>query len=175
MEHINKIKPFIVHLNRQLKDLEPEIKKLTNQPLDDQLLSLTDEKERLKLSNKYAYVLSSLLFVYMKVLNVKDMTPIMAELSRVKSYMDKVKQLDLNQSEKESAAQEQQERAKTIIGSALGEIRSDAAISKVHFLGKHTKFENKRDQDELAKKVMSRLKQANKTKESTGKVSKRNK
>ncbi|AMD19761.1 HCL390Wp [Eremothecium sinecaudum] len=170
MEDISKIKPYISYLNKQLEQLAIEIKKLTAQSLNEQLLSLKDEREKLALSNKYAYVLSSLLFVYMKVLNVKDMSPIMGELARVKSYMDRAKQLDKKEIEKQQKQKEQQASAKAIIQSSLNGADPQPAISKVHFQGRHTKFEDSGDKEEMAKKIMSRLKQAKSTK---GKVSKK--
>lgn len=114
MEDTKKIKPYIAHLNNQIRTLEPEIKKLTAKSLDEQLLSLKDEKEKLSLSNKYAYILSSLTFAYMKVLNVKDMSPVMAELERVKSYMGRAKQLEKKDVKEQQLNKEEQERAKKI-------------------------------------------------------------
>lgn len=101
MEDSKKIKPYILHLNKQIKQLTGEIDKLTSKSLDEQLLLLQDEKQKLDLSNKYAYILSSLCFAYMKVLNVKDFSSIMAELGRCKSYMDKSKQLETKQQSQE--------------------------------------------------------------------------
>ena len=101
MEDTKKIKPYISYLNKQVEQLSGEINKLTSKSLDEQLLLLQDEKKKLDLSNKYAYVLSSLCFSYMKVLNIKDLSPIMAELARCKSYMDKSKQLEAKKESEE--------------------------------------------------------------------------
>ena len=89
MEDIEKIKPYVRSFSNALDELKPEIEKLTSKSLDEQLLLLSDERAKLELINRYAYVLSSLMFANMKVLGVKDMSPILGELKRVKSYMDK--------------------------------------------------------------------------------------
>lgn len=181
MEDTKKIKPYIAHLNNQIRTLEPEIKKLTAKSLDEQLLSLKDEKEKLNLSNKYAYILSSLTFAYMKVLNVKDMSPVMAELERVKSYMGRAKQLEKKDVKEQQLNKEEQERAKKIINSVLDGRQSGPAISKVNFQGKHTKFEDKNETDDEREqsidreKLVSKIKQSKKKsgKNEGGKVSKR--
>lgn len=181
MEDTKKIKPYIAHLNNQIRTLEPEIKKLAAKSLDEQLLSLKDEKEKLNLSNKYAYILSSLTFAYMKVLNVKDMSPVMAELERVKSYMGRAKQLEKKDVKEQQLNKEEQERAKKIINSVLDGRQSGPAISKVNFQGKHTKFEDKNETDDEREqsidreKLVSKIKQSKKKpgKNEGGKVGKR--
>lgn len=172
MEEAANIKPYILHLNNQLKTLEPQIKKLTSQPFNDQLLSLSNGFERLLLSNKYAYVLSSLLFVYMKVLNFKDLSPIMDELGRVKYYMDRVKQLQSRDQAQEKLEKEKEVQVKSVINSSLG-LTCSPSISKVHFEGKHTKFEDSSDQHAMA--VMSRLKQVASKPKTVKKVTKKRK
>lgn len=142
MEDAQKIKPYIAHLNAQIKKLEGELTKLTSQPLDEQLLLLKDDKEKLNLSNKYAYVLASLLFSYMKVLGVKDITPVMSELERVKKYMNEAKALDQKDVKADKLKAEEQERAKKIIRNALDGRQTGPAISRVNFEGKHTRFED---------------------------------
>ncbi|AQZ16337.1 LRP1 (YHR081W) [Zygosaccharomyces parabailii] len=144
MEDINKFKPYISHLNRQLQELKPLLENLNTKSLDEQLLLLNDERARLDLTNKYAYVLSSLMFAYMKVLNVKDMAPVMSELSRVKSYMDQARKLDASQEQKEEVKKKEHERATGLLRNAL-----EPSISKVNFEGKHTRFvEQDESQDE---------------------------
>lgn len=142
MDDSAEIKACISHLNKQLASLEVDVKKLAAKPLDEQLLLLSSEREKLELTNKYAYVLSSLMFSYMKVLNVKDMAPIRTELARVKSYMDKAKALDNKDAKEEQRRHQEQERAKKVINNALDGRQSGPAISKVNFQGKHTRFES---------------------------------
>ncbi|CEP62358.1 Lrp1p LALA0_S05e03862g [Lachancea lanzarotensis] len=140
MEDISKVKPYISHLNAQLAKLGPKITKFTEKSLEEQLLLLKDERSKLDLSNRYAYVLSSLLFAYMKLHNVKDLAPVKQELARVKRYMDLARQLDEKEEKQTRKEQEHQERAKKLIHSALDGRSVGPAISKVNFQGKHTKF-----------------------------------
>lgn len=143
MEDINKFKPYIAHLDHQLEELKPLLESLNAKSLDEQLLLLNDERKRLDLTNKYAYLLSSLMFAHMKVLNYKDMSPVMGELARVKKYMDSAKQLDSNEEDKTHNKNEEQSRAKQIMNKAL-----TPSISQANFQGKHTKFEsNESDKD----------------------------
>ncbi|QEU61504.1 Lrp1 [Kluyveromyces lactis] len=179
MDDTKKIKPYISYLNKQVEQLSGEIGKLTSKSLDEQLLLLQDEKKKLDLSNKYAYVLSSLCFSYMKVLNIKDLSPIMAELARCKSYMDKSKQLEAKKESEEKDGMEQEEQAKRVLQSALGGGKIEPAISKVNFQGKHTKFSTEASttttvKDELANRVVDRIKkQKSKQQKQSGKVSKK--
>lgn len=142
MEDSKKIKPYISHLNKQLKQLSGEVEKFTSKSLDEQLLLLSDERKKLDLSNKYAYVLSSLCFSYMKVLNVKDVSPIMSELGRCKVYMDKAKELDAKNAAKDKSSSLQEEQAKKVFRSALDGRNTEPAISSMNFQGKHTKFDD---------------------------------
>ncbi|SCU82205.1 LANO_0B05468g1_1 [Lachancea nothofagi CBS 11611] len=166
MDDSSKIRPYIAHLDAQLAKLGPEIDKFTQKSLNEQILLQNDKRAQLELSNRYAYVLSSLIFAYMKLQNVKDLTPIKQELGRVKRYMDLARQLDQKDEKKEQQQQQDQERAKRIINSALDGRSSSPAISKVNFQGKHTKFT-----DEAKEHNTSALK---KTK-AKGKVSKKGK
>lgn len=187
MEDVNKIKPYIAHLNKQCKLLKPELDKLTAKSLDEQLLLLSDERAKLDLTNKYAYVLSSLMFAYMKVLNIKDMTPIMNELNRVKTYMSKASAFDKKSEKELQRIKDEQERAKRVINSALDGRHTGPAISKVNFAGKHTKFDKEKENEEeddyipggemLAKKIKeSKDQQKNKKKSNKnqkGKITKK--
>lgn len=50
------------------------------------------------------------MFANMKVLGVKDMSPILGELKRVKSYMDKAKQYDNRITKSNEKSQAEQEK-----------------------------------------------------------------
>ncbi|CDO94837.1 unnamed protein product [Kluyveromyces dobzhanskii CBS 2104] len=191
MEDTKKIKPYISYLNKQVEQLGGDIEKLTSKSLDEQLLMLQDEKKKLDLSNNYAYILSSLCFSYMKVLNVKDMSPIMAELARCKTYMDKSKQLEAKKLSQEQDGLEQEQQAKRVLQSALGGNHTEPSISKVNFQGKHTKFEaeptasssstgkgtdisNELASSDVVNQVVDRIKkQKSKQQKQSGKVSKK--
>lgn len=142
MEDINRFRPYIAHLDRQLQDLKPLLERFNAKSLDEQLLLLNNERQRLDLTNTYAYLLSSLMFAHMKVLNYKDMSPVMGELARVKRYMDSAKQLDLSEEERARNKDEEQTRAKQMMNKALA-----PSISQANFQGKHTKFESKDDKN----------------------------
>ncbi|AGO12765.1 AaceriADR297Wp [[Ashbya] aceris (nom. inval.)] len=123
MEDAEKIKPYIARMQQELRALRPEVQRLTARPLDEQLAGL-DARERAALANRYGYALASLLFVHLKVLNVREMDQVMAELGRVKQYMDRAKRLEGGPQAPAAPAR--------------------AAISKVHFQGTHTRFEDGR-------------------------------
>lgn len=182
MDDHTDIKACILRLNKQLNSLEVDLNKLTAKPLDEQLLLLNDERAKLDLTNKYAYVLSSLMFSYMKVLNVKDMSPIRTELARVKSYMDRAKAIDNRSSKETERQQQEQDRAKKVIKNALDGRQQGPAISKVNFQGKHTRFENgpkdddkevRKEQDIIAREISQTNKDAKKVRSDTHKVSKK--
>lgn len=141
MEEVQKIKPYIDNLSQKLSLLKPDLEKMTLKPLDEQLLLLSDERSKLDLTNRYSYVLSSLMFAYMKVLSVKDVSPIMTELTRVKEYMNKAKALDQKHEREKELQKEEQISAKKAINSVLDGNHSGPSISKVNFQGKHTRFD----------------------------------
>lgn len=80
------------------------------------------------------------------------------ELDRVKKYMNLAKQLDQKDEKKTDIEKEEQERAKKLIHSALDGRASGPAISRVNFEGKHTKFEDPKDQEKLAEDVRKQTK-----------------
>ncbi|SCU91711.1 LADA_0F11562g1_1 [Lachancea dasiensis] len=170
MDDSGKIKPYIAHLDAQLAKLRPEIAKFTEKSLDEQLLLLKDDRAKLDLSNRYAYVLSSLLFAYLKLHDVKDLGPVKQELGRVKKYMDLARQLDQKEVNREKAEEESQKRAKNMIRSALDGRSSAPAISKVHFQGKHTKFSDEPKESKEAPQPESTIPNSSKKQ---GKVSKK--
>lgn len=179
MEDIEKIKPYVKSFSNALDELKPEIEKLTSKPLDEQLLLLSSERAKLELTNRYAYVLSSLMFASMKVLNVKDMSPILNELKRVKSYMDKAKQYDNKISRSNEKSQAEKEKAKSIISNVLDGNKNqfEPSISKNNFQGKHTKFENDKPADNVVTKIIDNTKQVRKSdstkNKKSGRVSKK--
>ncbi|CAI4063728.1 hypothetical protein SKDZ_08G1290 [Saccharomyces kudriavzevii ZP591] len=165
MEDIEKIKPYVRSFSNALDELKPEIEKLTSKPLDEQLLLLSNERARLELVNRYAYVLSSLMFASMKVLGVRDMSPILNELKRVKSYMDKAKQYDNKISKSNERSQAEQEKAKNIISNVLDGNKNqfEPSISNCNFQGKHTKFENNEPATSAVTKIISNTEQIRKS------------
>ncbi|EJS43443.1 lrp1p [Saccharomyces arboricola H-6] len=165
MEDIEKIKPYVKSFSNALDELKPEIEKLTSKSLDEQLLLLSSERAKLDLTNRYAYVLSSLMFASTKVLGAKDMSPILNELKRVKSYMDKAKQYDDKISRSNEKLHAEQEKAKNIISNVLdgNKNQSEPSISKSNFQGKHTKFENDESAATVVTKIVSNTEQIKKS------------
>lgn len=62
MENTELIKQYIGALDVSLDDLEPVIKELSAKSFEDRLNETSDEKEKIKISNGYAYLLTSLSF-----------------------------------------------------------------------------------------------------------------
>ncbi|CUS23520.1 LAQU0S10e02322g1_1 [Lachancea quebecensis] len=182
MDDSSKIKPYIAHLDGQLKKLAKGVELFTSKSLDEQLLEMKTEREKLDLTNRYAYVLSSLLFAYMKLLDVKDLAPIKQELDRVKRYMNLAKQLDQKNEGETLHRKEEQERAKKLINSALDGRTSGPAISKVNFEGKHTRFkdhlvDSPEDRGKLSQELQKQVLESkrSKTNKPKGGVSKKGK
>lgn len=143
-EDAKAVKPYLKHLAKQITALEPQIAKLVQRPLDEQLILIGDEQARLKLSNAYAYVIASLMFSYMKINGTKDMAPIMAELDRVRGYMQREKSAVERATARRRLGDSEKEQLRSHIQDALGKTRhSQASISAENFAGKHTRFEDK--------------------------------
>ncbi|KAL3232130.1 Exosome complex protein LRP1 [Nakaseomyces bracarensis] len=137
------VKPYIKQLDRKLAELKPLVDGYMTTPLDEALLRETDELKRLKLVNNYSYVLSSLMFSYVKLLSGHDTEglndKVMVELQRVRKYIERTKKLeqklDKNVSDEELRKKEVQ-----------GQIRKTLtpSISKQNFKNKHIKFDDNR-------------------------------
>ena len=103
-QDIKHIKPYLTNLSRQLHALRPHIEELTSKSLDERLIAISNERERLALTNDFAYTLNSLLFAYGKVkcLGKQDMDRLLDEIVRVKEYMSRAKSLGLEENGGES-------------------------------------------------------------------------
>lgn len=143
-DDIKKLKPYLQNLKRSISELKPELQKFCASSLDDQLIQLTTEKQRLELTNSYAYVLNSLLFSYMKLVNVKDLEPIKTELNRVKDYMKRTQELNNKEKRQAQNVDIQQEKLKNNI---MNSLRQKPSISTQNFVGKHTKFDDSNNDD----------------------------
>jgi len=62
MENTELIKQYIDALDASIDDLEPIIKEISSKSFEDRLNETSDEHERIKISNGYAYILTSLSF-----------------------------------------------------------------------------------------------------------------
>ncbi|CCK68881.1 Lrp1p KNAG_0B04470 [Huiozyma naganishii CBS 8797] len=174
-EDIAKLKPYLSNLRRSIAELRPEIRKLTKNSLDDQLIQYPKEQQRLELCNTYSYVLNSLVFSYMKLINVKDMSNIMVELNRCKEYMKKANDLKVKLDKKSEGEERRKENAKNaIIGALNGPSISKENFKKqdpesTKFVGKHTKFDTQ-DKTTIGESLKDRI--IDKKKKNTGKISK---
>lgn len=164
-EEIKNLKPFILNLRRSLRDLKPALNDVTKVSLNDSLIQLTSEQERLKLTNTFAYVLNSLMFAYMKLINVKDLSQIMTELNKCKEYIKKANEIDHKLKKIDNSKELKNEKNKQTIINALNnnidksnkhsDFNTKPSISNENFQkGKHIKFEN----DEERKIVNEKLK-----------------
>lgn len=168
-QDIKHIKPYLTNLSRQLHALRPHIEELTSKSLDERLIAISNERDRLALTNDFAYTLNSLLFAYGKVmcLGKEDMDRLLNEIVRVKEYMARAKSLGLKEDGEKRAERDRQnvERAAGVIRSALSNnnnnsnsIVQEPAISSKNFntgTGKHIKFddnEQKSDSEEEKEK-----------------------
>ncbi|ODV93933.1 hypothetical protein PACTADRAFT_4830 [Pachysolen tannophilus NRRL Y-2460] len=164
MENIANVKSFVAQLDGSLDELEPLVLELCSKPLNERLRSL-DRLERIKLTNNYSYILSSLVFSYLKTLGIDtDKHEIMAELNRVQSYMKRLKTLQAEQKRKQQELKENNESAKKFIKTQLSGNsivvtgKQEPAISKVSFEGKHTRFnENEIENEEPDSKKRKKI------------------
>ncbi|SMN18425.1 similar to Saccharomyces cerevisiae YHR081W LRP1 Nuclear exosome-associated nucleic acid binding protein [Maudiozyma saulgeensis] len=143
-QDIKKIKPYINNIKKQLNALAPHLETLTKKPLDEQLLEENLERNKLDISNTYAYVLNSLFFAYGKVVGLQkeNIDLIRTELNRVQNYMKQTNDYDNKISNLKQKNKDYQNNLKNNISKSLN---NEPSISKKNFQGKHTKFENNDD------------------------------
>lgn len=167
MENIANVKLFIESLDGSIDQLKNELNPLLNRPLDELIgVNTHNNIEAISFYNNYLYTLISVIFSYLKVIGIKvEEHPIMKELTRIKSYMKRLKDLETKLKNAESKDEKTAERARQYIVNTLGsnvngggaaqpESLSKPAISKDNFKGKHTKFEDKKqtsDDEEQSK------------------------
>lgn len=145
MDNTKAIKAFMAQLNSTTADLSVDLSKLTSKSLSEQLLAL-DPADQLHHSNNYAYIVTSLLFAYLKSMGVDTKNhPIMAELERCKSYIGREKALKESLKRKTNEELEEERKLKRFVDGVLGEGSRSTAVTGVPeraiSSGKHTKFE----------------------------------
>lgn len=159
-QDLQKIKPYINNLKRHLQTLRSDLQHMIKESLNDKLVIMTNELDKLDLVNNYCYILNSLLFAYMKLLGCKHLDKtIMIELNRCKEYMQKAKNLQMKKMKTESDNINKQTKLKSSIVASL---KQEPAISKKHFqntaatennnndrVNKHIKFEDNKSEKEL--------------------------
>lgn len=138
-----KIIPYINNLNNKISILEKNFNKITEISLNDQLIKETDELNKLKKINNYAYILSSLMFSYMKIINSKNLDKtILIELARVKEYMNKMNNFIKKKDELSKNKLIEKDNAKNFINNNILTNKQQPSISKKNFTNKHIKFDN---------------------------------
>lgn len=177
-EDLKKLKPYVNNMKRHISLLKPEINKLTKTSLDDKLIQMSNEMDKLELTNTYSYVLNSLLFAYMKLINCKDMTNIMTELNRCKEYMQAAKKINQKITQSHSKEDKDQTKLKSSIMASLNKNDNSPAISKQNFQNKHTKFEDehsskKEEKQLLTEKIVQNKRKKNKKSGKKRKISKK--
>ena len=179
-QDLKNIKPYIDNLKRHLQTLRPYLQNMVKESLNDKLITMTSELDKLNLVNNYSYILNSLLFAYMKLLGCKDLDKtIMVELSRCKEYMQKAKNIKMKRDNTENINKNKQTKLKSTIVASL---KQEPAISKKHFQpttyadnntkNKHIKFEDNESERELLVEKINSTQKKKKVK-SNNKISKK--
>ena len=154
---MQNIKPYINNLKNRLQTLRPVLQQMVKESLNDKLIIMTSELDKLNLVNNYSYILNSLLFAYMKLLGCKDLDKtIMVELSRCKEYMQKAKNIQIKREKTENSNADKQTKLKSTIVTSL---KQETAVSKRNFRhtistdnntkNKHIRFEDNESEREL--------------------------
>lgn len=174
MENIENLKLYINSLSQSISAYESALSPLQNKQLSDMILNInttsstttsTSEEQQIQILNNFAYILISTLFSYLKSLGIDtDSHPIKMELSRIKSSMNRLKNIkneingDTNKQEEEEEEKEKLKKLKEYLSRTLGvrdvglsvDVKSmgTSAISKQNFQGKHIKFDDHDNADE---------------------------
>ncbi|KAG5417467.1 hypothetical protein I9W82_005101 [Candida metapsilosis] len=148
MENLDNIKLYLKSLDQSLSQYEPSLEPLLSRTLDEHLAQQPSPQDKIKFLNNFQYVLISTIYSYLKSIGIDtDAHPIKKELSRVKSYMMRAKNMDSKSNETDTTAADK-EKTKEFITRTLGvkngveNTVSDVgpAISTQNFQGTHTRF-----------------------------------
>lgn len=165
MENIDNVNLFVQSLDNSVDQLTEKLEPILKKSLEEKIAASDSQVERIKIYNNYSYVLISILFSYLKTLGINtDQHPIMKELTRIKLYMKRYKELETKLASKDTS-KEDAEAARTFIqntlgtkinggGAAISSNMSSPAISSSNFAGVHTKFsdpENNSDSESTSK------------------------
>lgn len=163
MENSALIKQYVASLDGAVAGLDPVVKDLIGDSFEDRINTAQDPLQQIAISNGYAYIVVSLCFAYLKSQGVDTQThPIMKDLDRVKSYMQRAKLAEEGKEE----VKVDTDVAKKFIKSVLG---SGPSISQENFKGKHTKFEDEEKHttqldDKTTKELRTKLNDSGKKK-----------
>lgn len=156
MDDTKAVNDIVNSLRDSTRDLKSSLdSSILRKSLNELVIDLSDathsaksELAKCKLLNAYSFVVASLYFSYLKAcgLNTGNDHAIMEELARVKSYIGRVQQAEKGKDIKAEKERKSKEAAKNFIRKQFGGVggtREDAAISRVQFEGKHTRFAKK--------------------------------
>ncbi|GMM27758.1 Lrp1 protein [Martiniozyma asiatica (nom. inval.)] len=188
MEDVKTMETLLKSVTSNIDTLQETLSPLQAKPLVDLLneIEATNDPQRniskAQLLNLQSYLLTSLYFIYLKLQgeNKDNKHPIMQDIARVKSYMQRVDRAEKNDEREEEKEEEAKEYAKKVLQRISGNY--EPAVSKVHFEGKHTKFESEikqeadadvseTDKAKLSKQIKNKKKNS-KGKKKVGKVHK---
>lgn len=174
MENSQVIEQFLKSLDTGIHNLKPQVERLISKSFEDRCneCSGDDALETIRVGNTYAYVIVSLGFAYLKSKGVDTAShPIMQDLERVKSYMNREKRVKAGADDAQKEGANSGEAVKRFIKGVLG----SPAISDENFKGKHTRFEESgeaKEREEIRRKVVEKSKTKGKSKKVMGKVNK---
>ncbi|ODV77526.1 exosome-associated factor Rrp47/DNA strand repair C1D [Suhomyces tanzawaensis NRRL Y-17324] len=155
MENLDNVRLYIKSLDNTVDLLQESLEPILKKSLDELIAGVPSDNhiDKIKIYNNYAYTLISLMFSYLKSVGVNtEGHPIMDELTRIKTYMKRLKDLETGAKGQEDKDKQDAEKAKEFLQNALGTrangggaAASDGmkgpAISSVNFKGTHTRFE----------------------------------
>lgn len=133
-----------VALDTLVETLRPAVDKTV-----DETVAALDPLDAADTLNQYAYTVALVFFAYLKA-GGEDATkhPVMEELGRVKKHMERVTRAREAKARGELADEQAKEQTEAFLRNALA-----PAISKVHFEGKHTRFEEAKEETPVEKPV----------------------
>lgn len=160
MENIENVKLFVKSLDNSVDQLEDALKPVLKKSLAELVAeNSTTPFERIKLYNNSAYTLISVIYSYLKTAGVDtDKHPISQELTRIRAYMKRAKELESSTMSKEQEQKNAEAKAKDFLQKTLGSKingggaaatanMTSPAISASNFQGKHTKFKEDKNSD----------------------------
>ncbi|KAH3668050.1 hypothetical protein OGAPHI_001804 [Ogataea philodendri] len=174
MDETESVKKLLASLSRGIDDLEKNVKsEVFIRSLLEHVQEAKSPLEKVDLYNNYAYVIASLYFVLLKTSgeNKKNEHPIMQELNRVKLYIDRAKKAEQIKKNGNIDPDEASKAAERYVKNQLGE-KVEPAVSKVHFEGRHTKFDTSEENDKDSERPAKRHKPDSKKSRSKTKKSK---
>lgn len=162
MDNIEEVEKFVQALDITVDNLEEKLTPFLQKNLDELVSTYAKNQNSIqviKIYNNYLYTLISVLFAYLRTIGINTAQhPIMKELARIKSYINRSKELQKNTASKQKSDEILASKAKEFLqntlgmkssigGAALTENLSTPAISSSNFKGTHTKFDDDADSD----------------------------